>query len=104
MGSGPGGGDYRTYLLSSDKERSGWTLWQMGHDYDTGKRLYCRVAYGWPHRGCPAKSAAELLLTQTWEDERDLDVLMSSNALVEEAGLLIAEDVERIELAVFAAC
>ncbi len=47
MGSGPGGGDYRTYLLSTDKERSGWTLWQMGHDYDTGKRLYCRVAYGY---------------------------------------------------------
>jgi hypothetical protein len=100
MGSGPGGGDYRTYLLCTDKKRSGWTLWQMGHDYDTGKRLYCRVADGWPYRGCPAKYAAEQLLTKVWEHERDLWGL-APNAIVEEAGLLTVEDIERIELTVF---
>ena len=100
MGSGPGGGDYRTYLLSSNK-RSGWTLWQMGHDYDTGKPSYCRVAYGWPYRGYPAKHAAEQLLTRVWEDERDQEGFPSS-VVVQKAGLLTAEDIERIELTVFA--
>ena len=69
MGSGPEGGDYRTYFLSTDRERSGWTLWQMGHDYDTGKRLYCRVAYGSPYRGFRAAYAAEQLLTKAWQDD-----------------------------------
>jgi len=99
MGSGPGGGDYRTYLLSTDKERSGWTLWHMAHDYDTGKRLYCRVAQGGPYRGYPAKYAAEQLLTKVWLDETD-EGLYFENVLVEEAGLLTAEDIQRVALAV----
>ena len=105
MGSGPGGGDYRTYLLCTDKKRSGWWLWLMRSDYETGKPLYCTVAYGRPYRGYPAKWAAELLLTRSWEDEHALEGLGDLGrpyVVIEEDGLLTAEDIERIELAVFA--
>src|SRR4051794_13893966 len=93
MGSGPGGGDYRTYLLSTDRERSGWTLWQKGSDYDTGKVLYCRVAYGTPGRGIHPKDAAEELLTKTWQAERDLEGVLPHRILVELAGLLTARTI-----------
>ncbi|MSO88939.1 MAG: hypothetical protein EXQ89_03070 [Rhodospirillaceae bacterium] len=102
MGSGPGGGDYRTYLLCTDKKRSEWTLWQRGSDYDTGKHLYCRVAYGWPYRGYSAKYAAEQLLIRAWEDERNLEGFLPSSAGMELAGLLTTEDIERIVLTMFA--
>ena len=73
----------------------------MAHDYDTGKRLYCRVAYGSPYRGYRAAYAAEQLLTKSWEDERDLEGLLLSNMVVGEGGLLTDEDIQRIELTVF---
>ena len=101
MGSGPGCGDYRTYLLSTDKERSGWTLWHMAHDYDTGKRLYCRVADGSPYRGYQPEYAAEQLLTKVWLDESDEGSLIQ-NVLVKEAGLLTAEDIQRVAQTVYA--
>ena len=98
MGSGPGGGDYRTYLLCTDKERSSWNLWM---EY-SGHRQYCRIAWGRPYRGVPAETAAELLLTKSWEDERDLEGLYSYGELrVEESGLLTAMDIHRIERVVF---
>ena len=98
MGSGPGGGDYRTYLLCTNKERSSWNLWM---EY-SGHGQYCRIAWGEPYRGIPAERAAELLLTKSWEDERDLEGLYSYGKLcVEGGGLLTAMDIHRIERAVF---
>ena len=98
MGSGPGGGDYRTYLLCTDKERSSWNLWM---EY-SGHRQYCRIAWGRPYRGIPAERAAELLLTKSWEDERDLEGLYFYGKLcVEGEGLLSAMDIHRIERAVY---
>ena len=98
MGSGPGGGDYRTYLLCTDKTRSYWNLWM---EY-SGHGQYCRIAWGRPYRGVPAETAVELLLTKSWEDERDLEGLYSYGELrVEESGLLTAMDIHRIERAVF---
>src|SRR3954454_14663473 len=61
MGSGPGGGDYRTYLLSTNRERSLWILWLRGNDYDSGKPMYYQVATGWPYWGYAARFAAEQL-------------------------------------------
>jgi hypothetical protein len=98
MGGGPGGGDYRTYLLSTNRDRSAWFLWLMG--FDEG-RLYCCIAMGSPYRGYRAQYAAEQLLTKSWEDERDIEGAFCRNAIVEEAGLLNAQDIRRIELAVF---
>jgi hypothetical protein len=98
MGSGPGGGDYRTYLLCTDKTRSYWNLWM---EY-SGHGQYCQIAWGEPYRGIPAERAAELLLTKSWEDERDLEGLYSYGKLsVEESGLLTAMDIHRIERGVF---
>jgi hypothetical protein len=95
MGSGPGGGDYRTYLLSTDKYRSCWTLWREGSDYDSGKRAFCRVAYGTPYRGRSAEYAAARLLTKAWADERDQGML-EPHPFVEAEGVLTAAHIERI--------
>jgi hypothetical protein len=94
LGSGPGGGDYRTYLLSTNRERSLWILWATATD-DSGKALYCQIATGRPYRGYPAKFAAEQLLIKSWQDERDLEGL-SDGALVRGEGLLNKEDIHRI--------
>jgi hypothetical protein len=95
MGSGPGGGDYRTYLLSTDKLRSCWILWREGSDYDSGKRVFCRVAYGEPYRGRSAEFAAARLLTKVWEDERDW-YMLRPHLRVEAEGVLSAEHIEGI--------
>ena len=68
----------------------------------TGHGQYCRIAWGEPYRGIPAERAAELLLTKSWEDERDIEGLYSYGKLsVEGAGLLSAMDIHRIERGVF---
>jgi len=91
MGSGPGSGDFRIYLLSTNRERSLWILWLMG---ENEKPLYCRIATGRPYRGSPAKFAAERLLTKSWQDERDTEGWHPPEALVLNAGLLNREDIE----------
>jgi hypothetical protein len=100
MGSGPGGGDYRTYRLSTDKLRSCWTLWLERSNYDSGKPEFCRVAVGEPYRGRSAEYAAARLLTKVWEDERDQG-LLEPHLFVENEGVLTAEHIERISRAVF---
>jgi hypothetical protein len=99
LGSHPGGGDYRTYLLSTNRQRSAWTLWIRGNDWD--KPLYCRIATGRPYRGYPARFAAEQLLIKSWKDARDKEGWHPPWASVFEPGLLNHEDVDRIKLAVF---
>ena len=98
MGSGPVGGDYRRYLLCTNRERTLWNLWLIGVNE---KLLYCEVAMGQPYRGYPARFAAEQLLIKSWQDERDLEGWHPRKALVMNAGLLNQEDIRRIELAVF---
>ena len=98
MGSGPGGGDYRSYLLCTNCERSLWKLWLVGVNE---KPLYCEMATGEPYRGYPARFAAEQLLIKSWQDGRDLEGWHPRNVLVIDAGLLNQEDIGRIELAVF---
>jgi hypothetical protein len=95
-----GGNDYRVYLLSTEKEsvgagKSGWTLWQMGHDYDTGEPLFCRLAAGYPYDGSRSALVAERLLTQVLKDERN-EGLLPSPVGVDATGLLSAKDVQRI--------
>jgi hypothetical protein len=99
LGSGPGGGDYRTYLLSTNRERSLWILWATAM-HDSGKRLYCQIATGRPYRGYPAKFAAEQLLIKSWQDEVALAEISDRPRVMEE-GLLNKEDVHRITMAVF---
>jgi hypothetical protein len=93
MGSGPGGGDYRTYRLSTDKLKSCSILWEERSDYDSGKRVFCRVACGEPNRGRSAEFAAALFLKKVWEDERDAGML-EPHLLVEAEGF--AEQIKRI--------
>jgi hypothetical protein len=100
-----GGNDHRTYLLETCKQGvgrgiSGWTLWEMGHDYDTGRPLYCRIAYGYPYSGCAAAFVAEQLLAQALEDEHMLHT-EADWTIVEAEGLLSAQDIERIFATVF---
>ena len=101
FGSGPGGGDYRTYFLCTDRKRSGWYLWMMLSDYDTGKPVYDNVAFGRPYRGISPKHAAEELLTKLLEDKRDIYEIASGSWYVMEPGLLDAGDIKRIELTVW---
>jgi hypothetical protein len=83
---------------------SGWTLWEMGHDYDTGRPLYCRIAYGYPYSGCAAAFVAEQLLAKALEGERNWGMLHTEGdgGAVEAEGLLSAQDVGRIFASVFA--
>lgn len=94
MGSGPGGGDYRKYYICSDKHRTGWALWEMINDYDTGRPIYARRAWGEPYKGYPAVEAAKRMM---------LDCLLAESRLwevneirVEEDGLLDGNDFDRI--------
>lgn len=96
MGSGPGGGAYRTYLLQRDRWRKRWTLWEKGSDYDTGKPLYCRVAYGESTSAAKPEHAARLLLERVWLDEIREGFLPGSIA-VEETGLLSRDDIKEME-------
>jgi hypothetical protein len=101
MGSHPGGGDYRAYLLSTNRECSAWILWLRFKDWND-KPLYCRIATGRSHRGCEARFAAEQLLLRSWQDERDQEGQEPPPwVLVLEAGLLTEEDIDRLKLTVF---
>ena len=88
------------YLICTDRQRKGWTLWAVADDWDG--RMYAQLAYATPFRGQTAKFAAEQLLTATWRAERlemcDEDL---RGACVNEEGLLTKPDVERIECEVF---
>ena len=99
-GSGPGGGDYRTYFISADKNRSVWELWQMISDYDTGESIYVIVAYGEPFQGYSAKQAAELLLTKSLIDDHDIEWVSEPPWTIMKSGLLEPVDIERIEHAI----
>jgi hypothetical protein len=101
MGSTPGGGDFRIYLLSANRERSSWILWLNREDENGAYTQYFRIATGRPYRGHPARFAAEQLLTKTWQDERDMCGWVPPEALVLNAGLLNQGDVRRIKLTVF---
>jgi len=92
MGSGPGGGDYRKYYICSDKHRTGWALWEMINDYDTGRPIYARRAWGEPYKGYPAVEAAKRMM---------LDCLLAEDKYrteirVEVDGLLDGNDFDRI--------
>jgi hypothetical protein len=100
-----GGNDYRIYLLSThqartSRETSGWTLWQKGHDDDTGQPLYCRVGFGYPLQGYPAAFAAAQILAKTLEDESMWGLLVS-DMTVDAAGLLSAAEIQQIFANVF---
>jgi hypothetical protein len=103
MGSGPGSGDFRIYLLSTNRERSLWILWLRGENPEKYRPAFwhCRVATGRPYRGYSAKFAAEQLLIKSWQDERDKMQWVPPQALVMNAGLLNEEDIDRIKVAVF---
>jgi hypothetical protein len=103
MGSHPGGGDFRKYLLSTNRERSSWILWVEGEDEESSRphSLYCRAATGRPYRGYPARFAAEQLLIKAWQDERDLWHWVPPEASIMTPGLLSQEDINRIKGIVF---
>jgi hypothetical protein len=73
----------------------------MSHDFDTGRKAYCRVAYGTPYRRISARYAAEQLLLQAFRDEWRLYDTPGTGAGVEQEGLLLKEDIRRIERAAF---
>ena len=102
-----GGNDDRTYLLCTEMEasgggESGWTLWQMGDDFDTGRPFCCRVAFAYPYSDRDAAFVAEQLLTKVLEDEHHFDGLPPERATLGAAGLLSAQDLRRIFAKVFA--
>jgi len=94
LGSGPGGGDYRKYLICSDKHRTGWALWEMINDYDTGRPLYARRAWGEPYKGYSAREAAKRMMLDCLLAESRL--WMVNEIRVEVDGLLDGNDFDRI--------
>jgi hypothetical protein len=46
---------YDHYFICTDRKRTGWTLWLMANDFDTGKPMYAQVAYGAPFHGYDAQ-------------------------------------------------
>src|SRR5262245_25027324 len=66
---GPAHSRTSTYLLSTDRKRSAWYLWERGTDYDTGKSMYARAAWGEPYHGYSASFAAKHLLAAAWQGE-----------------------------------
>jgi hypothetical protein len=95
LGSSPGGGDLRTYFLSTNRNRSAWILWLRGNDWH--KPLYCKMATGEPYHGYPARFAAEQLLIRSWQDEG----LRPPYVTVSGEGLLTKQDIQRIKATVF---
>ena len=98
MGSTPGSGDFRIYLLCTNRERSSWILWLDTEDENGAYNQFVRIATGRPYRGYPAKFAAEQLLTKAWQEERDIEAkawhdIDPAEALVMNAGLLNQEDI-----------
>ena len=91
-----------TLWLCTDRRRYGWHLWEEASDWETGKPIYFEVAYGEPWRGVDAKRAAEELLAAAWRGEWEAWQSPGRGAFVVRAGLLDADDIERIEERVFA--
>jgi hypothetical protein len=85
-----------TYLLTTNRARSGWCLWEQGYNPDTGNPLYIRVAFGTTYRGVSAKVAAERLLIEAWRAEREQWGTVLSPANVEHEGLLTLQDIRRV--------
>jgi hypothetical protein len=88
---------FSTYLLTTNRARSGWCLWEQGFNPDTGNPLYIRVAFGTPYHGISAKVAAERLLIEAWRGEREQWGTVLSPAYVEHEGLLTVQDIRRVE-------
>ena len=64
MGSGPGGGDYRRYLLGTNRERSLWNLWLIG----VNEMLHCdEVTTDPPSRGNPPNLPPKKLPFKSWK-------------------------------------
>lgn len=101
MGSNPASGDFRIYLLCTDRQRSSWNLWLNTGDENGDYTQYFRAATGRPYRGYSAKFAAEQLLTKAWQEERDTCEWVPPDWLVMKAGLLNQEDINRIVLTAF---
>lgn len=91
------------YLISTDRQRKGWTLWAEA--YVDGQRMYAELAYAKPFRGYTAKFAAERLLTAVWKAELETSYGEDyvSGGRVDEEGLLTKADIENIEREVFGA-
>jgi hypothetical protein len=88
------------YLLSSDKQRSGWFLWARATDECTEKPMFRYLAKGTPYSGISAKDAAEQLLLASWSAEpSDYGEYLTGSYSVHE-GLLRREDIERLVHAV----
>ena len=88
---------FADYFVSGD--RRGWTLWEVGRDAETGRRMFAQVACGWPRQGATAKHAAEQLLLAAWRDQCFWDEDLRNPDVVERGLLTEAELKQIAELA-----
>ena len=94
---GPAHSRSADYFVSGD--RRGWTLWEVGRDAETGRRMFAQVACGWPRQGATAKHAAEQLLLAAWRDQCFWDEDLRNPDVVERGLLTEAELKQIAELA-----
>ena len=100
----PAPSPFSYYLLSTDRRRTGWFLWEQDTDDMTGKRVSCVVAWGKPYRRSAAKYAAKRLLAEEWlamlrlgwRTLDDLRGLYLRGPYVDQEGLLKKADIELI--------
>jgi hypothetical protein len=96
---GPAHSDRLRYLISTERQRRGWTLWAEA--YVDGQRMYAQLGYARPYRGYTAKFAAERLLTAVWKAERENYYDNYSGGRVVEEVLLAKTEIENIEREVY---
>jgi hypothetical protein len=101
-GWAPGHDRAERNLLCTDRKRTGWTLWGKAYDdWDSFRWMYAKLAWGAPYRGNTVRWAAEQLLTAAWSGERDGYGSDLRGAHIDQEGLLMKDDIKRIEHEVF---
>ena len=98
---GPANSRSETYLLSSDRARSCWTLWSRTTCEVSGKRLYGELATATPYVRGQAAAAASQLLVAAWKAETEHYSSDLRGPYVYREGLLKQAEVDRIADAVY---
>jgi hypothetical protein len=99
---GPAHGRRDRYLICTNRNRTAWTLWARGNDFDE-RRMYAQIASATPFRGYSVRFAAEQLLIAGWRSELEMWDTDLRGGFVEAEGVLTKSDLERIEQEAFRA-
>ena len=92
----PGHSRTGRYLLSSDRARAGFHLYETFYDDNSCRMLSSRVGSCYPYRRGLSVDAALALLDKVWQSEKDQWGFDAESLKVLESGLLDATDIKSI--------